>query len=56
MVLGASIQVSQDRDFTDHSEDRFEIMPLVLETIPLIRAMVRVVAEILGRGTRDRSS
>jgi len=54
MVLGASIQVSQDRDFTDHSEDRFEIMPLVLETIPLIRAMVRVLAEILGRETRDR--
>ena len=53
-VLGASIQVSEDRDFTDHSEDRFENMPLVLETIPLIRAMVRVLAEILGRKTRDR--
>ena len=33
-VLGVSIQVSEDRDFTDHSEDRFETMPLVLETIP----------------------
>ena len=55
-VLGVSIQVSEDRDFTDHSEDRFENMPLVLETIPLIRAMVRVVAEILGRETRDRES
>ena len=38
-VLGVSIQVSEDRDFTDHSEDRFENMPLVLETIPLIQAM-----------------
>ena len=34
-VLGVSIQVSEDRDFTDHSDDRFENMPLVLETIPL---------------------
>jgi hypothetical protein len=50
-VTGASVQVREDRDFTDDSEDRFETMPLVLETIPLIRAMVRVFAEILGRET-----
>jgi hypothetical protein len=41
-ALRVSIRVSEDRDFTDHSEDRFEAIPLVLETIPLIRAMVRV--------------
>src|ERR1700682_3858040 len=55
-VLRVAIQVSEDRDVTDPSEDRFETMPLVLETIPRIRAMVRDLAEILGRGTRDRSS
>ena len=49
-----SIQVSEDLDFTDHSEDRFENMPLVLETVPLNRAMVLVFAEILGRETEDR--
>src|SRR5512135_2805511 len=53
-VLGASIQVREDRDFTDHAEDRFETMPLVLEALPLIRAMVRVFAEMLGREARDR--
>jgi hypothetical protein len=55
-VLEVAIQVSEDRDVTDPSEDRFDNMPLVLETIPRIRARVRVFAEILGRGTRDRSS